>query len=135
MYRTINLIIICCMVLLGLNGAGAMAAASQEIVKSDADRSSQVSLAPGQVLVIRLPSSPGTGYTWVVPGGPIGLLEPVGEPKYEYAGETKLGGCEEQVFRFKAVRNGQMTLRLKYMRPWEKDKPPEKIYEINLIVE
>jgi len=80
----------------------------------------------GDLLVFRLPSNPSTGYSWSVAASKPGLLLQQGEatceiPKFA-KGRVGAGGTE--VWRFRAVRAGTLTLTFSYARVWEKGVPP-----------
>ncbi len=86
-----------------------------------------VELAPGQLLVVSLPSNPSTGYSWRAELVPP-VLKPFGgeerKPADVQPGLAGAGGTS--CWRFVAVESGQGELRLVYQRPWEKGVPPAK---------
>ncbi len=95
-----------------------------EIVLSDGDSGSQISLRLGQSLVVRLEGNPSTGYTWEVAEVDESVLRQVGEIEFE--AESDLAGAPGiQTLRFEAVASGETTLELVYHRPWETEAPLE----------
>jgi inhibitor of cysteine peptidase len=102
-------------------------------IVTDSDKSSRVDLDQGQVLEVRLTSQPGTGYKW--------YLDPKSTEKLKLIEESqtkpKSAGYDRpvlQIFRFRAEQVGTGVLRLNYIRPWEKSVPPEKSYEVSVLV-
>ena len=78
----------------------------------------------GENFIITLESNPTTGYSWQ-------LAKPLDEKIVQLVGseyvpsKTDLvgaGGMEK--WTFLAVKKGTTRVSLKYVRPWEKDKPP-----------
>jgi len=105
------------------------------IDEDDAD--SQVVLEQGQYLVVTLESNPTTGYRWEVVENQDSILEQVGEVEFKPSEQSDppiagAGGWE--IFRFKAVSAGQMTLEHVYRRSWETDVEPVKTFSIEVIV-
>jgi inhibitor of cysteine peptidase len=100
------------------------------------DNGHEVTVTVGQVLVVELPSNRTTGYEWNyrIVGG---VFEQVGQREFmEDAhpfGMVGVGGTE--IWRFRAVKGGRQTLRLDYVRPWEKDVAPVKTVSFNVVVE
>jgi inhibitor of cysteine peptidase len=78
-----------------------------------------------QNFTITLKANATTGYQWQ-------LAKPLNESivqliSSEYlADKTKLVGAGgKQVWIFKALKAGQTNISLKYVRPWEKNAPPQ----------
>lgn len=101
---------------------------------TDKDAGSQVVLASGDVLIVKLEAVPGTGYGWEIADLDTTILSPLGEPTIESTGKGGPGAQELQVFRLQAAKAGSSLLKLDYVRPWEKDTPPIKTYSINVEV-
>lgn len=88
----------------------------------------------GEKIVLTLDSNPTTGYSWELAG-------PIDDKFIEFlnseymAPETKLVGAGgHEMWTFKALKKGKTTIVMKYVRPWEKDKPPAEIkkFEVNI---
>ncbi|MBN1270500.1 MAG: protease inhibitor I42 family protein [Kiritimatiellae bacterium] len=92
----------------------------------------RVELAVGGTLEIALPGNPTTGYSWdcTADETPVLLLA---EPDYR-PDSRAIGAGGRFIFRFRATAAGESTLRLVYRRPWEKDTPPLKTYEVTIAV-
>lgn len=101
---------------------------------TDKDAGGQVALAPGDILIVKLEASPGTGYGWEIIDLDTTVLSPLGEPTLESAEKGGPGAMEQQVFRLQAKKAGSTLLKLDYVRPWEKDIPPINTYSIDVEV-
>ncbi|MGE5236194.1 MAG: protease inhibitor I42 family protein [Acidobacteriota bacterium] len=88
-----------------------------------------VELAPGQELIVRLPSNPTTGYRWSLVAPAKGVLESEGSPGFESqsSGTPLVGAPGYELWRFRAVRRGAQPVRFEYRRPWENDTPPLRV--------
>ncbi|HEY7543787.1 MAG TPA: protease inhibitor I42 family protein [Blastocatellia bacterium] len=106
--------------------------AKDTVTVTDKDNGKKISLAKGNMLIVRLEARPGTGYGWQVAKNEADKLKPEGEPTLEPPDKEVMDGIEHQVFRFKAISEGTITLELHYVRPWEKEAPPEKTYSIEV---
>jgi len=78
---------------------------------------------------ILLIGNPTTGYTWETDSLDTALLEQQGQPEYTANSNLK-GAGGNFVFSFKAIKVGMTKLQLVYHRPFEKEKPPERVYEV-----
>jgi len=114
-------------------GSQVVQADMKNITVTEKDNGSRFELNRGEVLTLRLESSPGTGYSWHIAKNDGNLMEPMGEPTFETP-ERKLivGGIEYMVFRFKALASGTNVLELHYKRGWEKEKEPLKTFLITV---
>jgi len=109
----------------------------EEVNVDEGDAGSQVELEQGQILVITLESNPTTGYRWEQAETQEFILEQMGEAEFKPSdtGEPPLvgtGGWE--IFRFKAISAGEMTLQLVYHRPLEEGVEPLKTFSIQVVV-
>lgn len=80
----------------------------------------QQQVVEGKLFTVSLQSNPTTGYTWILRTLPsrISLVS----SDYRQSDSCKPGmlGCGgEQVYTFRAERNGHGTIELQYGRPWE----------------
>lgn len=117
---------------LGLCVAAPKPAATRLVTATE--KNTKVSLGAGDTLLVRLESTPGTGYGWQVTGTDAKLLKQLGEPVLEDSGKHLPGAPQHQAFRFKALAVGVTTLVLHYVRPWEKNKPPARIYKLQVTI-
>ena len=100
------------------------------------DNGHEVTVTVGQVLVVELPSNVTTGYGWNYQNDGE-VVEQLGQRAYAEDvhpfGMVGVGGTE--IWRFRAVKVGQQTLRLDYVRPWETGVAPAKTVSFNVVVE
>ena len=109
----------------------------EEVNVDEEDYGSQVELEQGRILVVTLKSNPTTGYGWEVAEIQESILEQMGEAEFkqsETVGPPLVGAGGWEIFRFKAISAGQMTLQLIYHRPWEEGVEPLKTFSIQVVV-
>jgi inhibitor of cysteine peptidase len=108
-----------------------------EVHVDENDADSQVELEQGQILVVTLESNPTTGYRWEQAKNQESILEQMGEAEFKPSdtGEPPLVGAGGwEIFRFKAISAGQMTLQLVYHRSWEEGVEPLKTFSLQVVV-
>ena len=101
------------------------------------DAGSQVELEVGQIIIVTLESNPTTGYWWEQAENQESILEQMGEVEFKPSetGEPQLVGAGGwEIFRFKAISAGQMTLQLVYHRSWEEGVEPLKTFSLQVVV-
>lgn len=108
------------------------ASASVVFVSLD-DNGRQFALDRGDALEISLPATSGTGYTWRPEPVAGGFVNPVGEPRFK-RDSAMPGASGRQIFMFAVQASGNGELEMRYVRPWEKDTPPAKVFKIMLVV-
>lgn len=108
------------------------ASASVVFISLD-DNGRQFALDRGDALEISLPATSGTGYTWQPQPVAGGFVNPVGEPRFKRDSATP-GAPGHQIFLFAVQASGNGALEMRYLRPWEKDTPPAKVFKIMLVV-
>ena len=109
----------------------------EEVNVNEGDADSQVELEQGQILVVILESNPTTGYRWEVAENQESILEQMGEAEFKQSvtvGPPLVGAGGWEIFRFKAISAGRMTLQLVYHRPWEEGVEPVKTFSIQVVV-
>ena len=89
----------------------------------------------GHNITIILKSNPTTGYQWQV-------AKPLDESTLklissEYLADktTLVGAGGKQVWRFKTLKPGQTSISFKYVRPWEKNTPPQNKESYLVVIE
>lgn len=97
-----------------------------------------VQVAPGTILILKLEAIPGTGYGWYADTAKSKYLITIGEPMFlpkeiDSTG-TAMGAPAYQVIRYRAQKEGTEILELRYMRVWEKNKPPLKTFSITVSI-
>jgi inhibitor of cysteine peptidase len=103
---------------------------------TDADNGKQITIKSGDVVTVTLESNPTTGYSWQVIEIDNAVLLQDGDPEYKQSpgSESLVGAGGTETFRFKAIGNGETSLGLGYMRPWE-SVPPIQTFTIQVIVQ
>jgi len=109
------------------------ASASAIFISLD-DNGREFTLDCGDALVISLPATSGTGYTWQALPVAGGFVKQVGDPAFE-RDSTMPGASGHQIFHFGIGGRGSGTLEMRYLRPWEKDKRPAKVFKVTLTVQ
>ena len=104
------------------------------IAVTEADNGRDFTLSRGDVLKVSLTATSGTGYTWQVVPSADALVRQVGDMKFKAADNQMPGASGHQIFRFSVEASGTGSLEFRYVRPWEKDTPPAKVFKILLIV-
>ena len=81
-----------------------------------------ISVKNGDVLVIRLPENPTTGFRWNVKEADPNLLT-LQSDDFSPATEGGAGGGGVRLFRFVAAGSGESALTLDLARIWEPTRP------------
>jgi inhibitor of cysteine peptidase len=118
-----------------LLAASASTLADKLIDVSDPDDGGSVQMSPGDTLRVRLHATPGTGYSWTVGKVDAAALAESAPRKFVPPPQQIPGAEGHDVFEFRAARSGRTSLELRYLRPWEKNTPPARIFHINVNVE
>jgi inhibitor of cysteine peptidase len=105
-------------------------AAASTVTVTNADNGRKLTLVRGDILVVALPSTPGTGFGWKVAHIDRDVLRQSGKPALVQRSRPMPGAPATQVFRFDAARRGSTRLDLVYMRPWERGVPPARAFRL-----
>jgi predicted secreted protein len=96
-----------------------------------------VKLRAGDTVKVSLDVNMSSGSSWQLANTLPANLEFLGSEVTQPPGQNnllgKVGLSEVQVFRFKVVSQGDVSLEFRKARPWEKQKP-EKTFSIQLAV-
>jgi inhibitor of cysteine peptidase len=103
------------------------------IAVAEADNGREFTLSRGDTLEVSLSATSGTGYTWQAAPIADALVKQVGDMKFK-VNNAMPGASGHQIFRFSVEASGTGTLEIRYIRPWEKDARPAKVFRILLIV-
>ena len=110
-------------------------AESMTAITLEKGRRETKTVRPGDVIEIRLPAVPGTGYSWQVEGTDAKVVSLAGTRFENRSGEGPRVGAEvDQVITMKANGEGQTEIRLSYRRPWEKSTPTDDIAVLQVTV-
>ena len=77
----------------------------------------QIDLRVGQNIMVRLPTNPSTGYRWEIVENSEDILSLLGRDYQQLEaapGMVGVGGVE--IFKFKAIKKGNLRLALRYAR-------------------
>jgi inhibitor of cysteine peptidase len=104
------------------------------ITVGPAANGSQRRLQRGDLLVVRLPSNPSTGYSWKVRSGTRRVLAVAGRTYVPPKDGQRLGAPGTAILRLRAVAVGKTVLRLAYARSWEKGVVPARTFTLRVTV-
>jgi predicted secreted protein len=106
-------------------------------VSVDETMTRPVKLRAGDTVKVSLNVHMSSGSSWHLAGAPPVNLEFLGsevaQPQNQNKPPGMVGLREVQVFRFKAVSKGDVSLEFRKARPWEKQNP-EKTFSLQLAV-
>jgi inhibitor of cysteine peptidase len=97
------------------------------------DNGAAVALTLQGRVMVRLPTQPGTGYSWA-PKAASSLLRLV-KSYVETPTYLLPGGTETQVFVFSPVASGTDEIELDYRRPWEHGGAPAQVFRFTATVQ
>jgi inhibitor of cysteine peptidase len=116
-----------------LVGCSSARASANTVNLTEADAGKTIELQNGSLLVVSLDGNITTGFNWeMVPQTPT-LLKQLGESEVTLD-SAALGAGGKISLKFQAVQTGQASLTLIYHRSFEKDVPPEKTFEVTILV-
>lgn len=108
---------------------------SKPMLFTTSDANSTASVKIGKPFQIVLECQPSTGYVWQVTGIDKALVK---MGLIQYRPKTNLlGGVEEQIISFTALKKGRLQLELQHKRPWVKKITSQKLksFILNIDVE
>jgi len=92
-------------------------------------------MAVGGTLTVTLESNPTTGFEWaLVTITDETVLEEEGHAFMAPDAEAPLGTGGEEVWTFKALKEGESTIGMEYRRPWEQGVEPDKVFVLTVVV-
>ncbi len=94
----------------------------------------EVQAKVGQPVIIRLPGTAGTGYTWQVSSPPCDFLPLAFSQQLESSKDGRVGGPSEWVFTFTPVGAGTCNMSFQYHRPWERGVAPADTRTVAVVV-
>ena len=109
---------------------------SQPVELTAADAGKTVQIVVGTTVVISLEGNITTGYSWHAAEVTGHAVKQLGKASYatrpHRPGLVGVGGMF--TFKFAAVKPGKVTVKLIYVRPWERDQPPERQFAVAIEV-
>ena len=105
------------------------------------EKSHEIKIEEGQEFIINLNSNASTGYKWIESGEPDAEFLELVSSEYKKAAPKLIGGVPmvgvpgHEEWKFKALKKGETEVKLKYVRPWEKDHSSvkETIFKIEIL--
>lgn len=101
---------------------------------TEQDNGRDVDLNAGEVLFVRLPSNPSTGYNWSVAGEPAPLKLQKSTFHKKTSNSKTVGAAGATALQFTATSSGIANLTLVYRRSWEYNTPPMKTFSVRVNV-
>jgi inhibitor of cysteine peptidase len=105
------------------------------IIVTERQSGQTIALKTKQILEVRLPSNPSTGYSWELTERSE-LLQQVGKQSFAQEPQKRnmpgAGGTE--MWRFKAEKQGRVKLSFAYRRPWEKGIPAKQTIDYTAVI-
>ena len=95
----------------------------------------ETEVAVGGTLTVSLESNPTTGFEWALVGITDETVleeESHGFVAPEAGAPPRTGG--EEVWTFKALKEGKSTISMEYQRPWEESVEPDKVFALTVVV-
>lgn len=107
---------------------------SLELTKADNGKRARVRV--GNIIVIRLPGNPTTGYQWQAVPMPNPVVRLIGQPQYAPNPQrpNTVGSGGTFVFTFQVIQPGTGAIRLVYARSWEKNRMPAETFAVGVDV-
>jgi inhibitor of cysteine peptidase len=99
---------------------------TNETVSGNADVTDRLDVGVNEEFHITLASNATTGYHWELAEPPNNAVVRLVTSEYRPPKTNLVGAGGHEIWTFRAVSPGQTVIRLKYVRPWEKDVPPVK---------
>jgi len=127
----LTIVLVVALVVLALGACGP--AASKQLNLSEKDAGRTVQLPVGGTLEVVLEGNPTTGYLWEAAAGDTAIIRQVGEAQFK-PDTSAIGSPGKMTLRFTGVAAGQTALKLIYHRPFEKNVPPVKTFEVTVVV-
>lgn len=101
---------------------------------TEAENGGVVALVVNDLVSVQLDGNPATGFLWETENLDTDLLGQVGETKFT-SNNNLAGGGGMFTFTFKALSAGVTHLRLIYHRPFEKNIPPARIFDVTVDIQ
>ncbi|MGH7933544.1 MAG: protease inhibitor I42 family protein [Candidatus Binataceae bacterium] len=117
--------------------AGAAAAIPEiehTVTVTDSQNGKMIMVAKSDTLIVSLPITTGTGYSWLISSFDPTQLKVIGKPEIKKTTAAKPGAAAQQVFRFQPLMSGSGALEIDYVRPFEKSFRPARVFTITVTV-
>ncbi|HBX50873.1 MAG TPA: hypothetical protein DEH02_07380 [Bacteroidales bacterium] len=93
-----------------------------------------IHLNSNQILEIKLPATPSTGYNWYITNMDKGVITQIGTDEFVPDPNSRMIGQHgTRIIRFAGVSQGTSELTLEYKQIWLKDKASHDVFQITLV--
>ena len=104
-----------------------------EIRVTSGDANREIAAKVGEFVVIELDGNATTGYSWSeLPGRTDPVLESKGNEYVSNQRPGMVGAGGRTYFRYLVKEAGTTEIKLGYARPWEKDNPPARLFNVKI---
>jgi len=100
---------------------------------NEAKQQKPMTVRSGDSFTITLRANMSTGYQWKMATLDETMLQLVNSEYIPYK-TRRLGADGKQMWTFKALKAGETSINFEYVRPHEKDKPPERQQIIPILI-
>jgi predicted secreted protein len=92
-----------------------------------------ITVRQGYIFMIKLPSAPKTSYDWFF-GNEKELKDYVQLIQSEFISSHSLGSGQigKKIFRFRALKDGRLTIKMVKRKSWEKNEVDHKLIKIHI---
>jgi inhibitor of cysteine peptidase len=104
-----------------------------EIVIVQSDRGTEFEAHPGDLIVIRLPENPTTGYRWELDAADDRVIA-LQDSDYSAASSAGIGGGGTRTFGLEVHRPGTVHVQLRLRREWEPEQAAVDCFEVTIRV-
>ncbi len=98
------------------------------------DPGTPIQASAGSVFVLVLESNRTTGYRWELAAAPDSAVVKLISSEYMATPPQRIGSGGREYWRFEAAAAGEAAIGLRYIRPWEKSKPPAREAQFRVTV-
>lgn len=112
----------------------AVSAAPSTVTVNESSDGKTITVKQSTLVKVTLDGNITTGYGWDVESVGGSAAKQDGKPQYKDSPGNGLGRPGTFTLTFKTPAVGTSVVKLKYSRPWEKNKPPAKTYSITIKV-
>lgn len=107
------------------------------VVTGDGEQGAEmIEVKAGQYIKVSLFAAGGTGYSWTLAEPNLALIEPVGDQIEPVDPDSRrVGGRMKWSYylKVKESASGQEVLKFVLRRPWEKNTPPARSFELTVV--
>lgn len=94
----------------------------------------KVEVAIGREFSVTLASNATTGYHWELAAALDEAIVKLVSSTYQAPKTGLIGAGGQEIWTFRAIARGQTVIKLKYVRPWEKDVAPAETASYTVVV-